>query len=90
MPMATRNLISELRDHENVPLKENIHEYFEREVRPHVSDAWIEEEKDKGRLRDPSDAAFLQVYSPRPLEGDSEEIAGLEKEIVRMLREVVG
>jgi len=29
----------ELRDYENVPLKEDIYEYFEREVRPHVPDA---------------------------------------------------
>lgn len=35
----------ELRDYENVPLKEDIHEYFEREVKPFVPDAWIDEEK---------------------------------------------
>jgi type I restriction enzyme M protein len=34
-----------LRDNENVPLKENIREYFEREVRLHVPDAWIDESK---------------------------------------------
>jgi type I restriction enzyme M protein len=32
---------SELRDTENVPLKEDIYTYFEREVKPHVPDAWI-------------------------------------------------
>jgi hypothetical protein len=36
---------TELRDYENVPLKEDIHAYFEREVRPHVADAWIDESK---------------------------------------------
>lgn len=36
-----------LRDTENVPLKENIYEYFEREVLPHVPDAWIDESKTK-------------------------------------------
>ena len=34
---------ADLRDTENVPLKEDIHEYFEREVLPHVPDAWIDE-----------------------------------------------
>ncbi len=34
-----------LRDNENVPLKEDIREYFEREVLPHVHDAWIDESK---------------------------------------------
>lgn len=32
---------SDLRDTENVPLKENIHSYFLREVKPHVDEAWI-------------------------------------------------
>ena len=32
---------SDLRDTENVPLKENIHSYFLREVQPHVPEAWI-------------------------------------------------
>src|SRR5699024_6739353 len=37
----------DLRDTENVPLKEDIHDYFEREVLPHVPDAWIDEDKTK-------------------------------------------
>ena len=32
---------SELRDTENVPLKENVYDYFLREVKPHVDEAWI-------------------------------------------------
>jgi hypothetical protein len=32
---------SDLRDTENVPLKENIYDYFLREVKPHVAEAWI-------------------------------------------------
>ena len=41
----------ELRDYENVPLKEDVRAFFDREVKPHVPDAWINEsvrdEKDK-------------------------------------------
>lgn len=37
----------ELRDYENVPLKDDIRAYFEREVLPHVPDAWIDESKTK-------------------------------------------
>lgn len=36
---------SNLRDNENVPLGESIHDYFRREVIPHVPDAWIDETK---------------------------------------------
>ncbi len=32
---------SDLRDTEKIPVKEDIHEYFLREVRPYVADAWI-------------------------------------------------
>lgn len=41
-----------LRDFENVPLKESIYDYFEREVRPHVLDAWIDTDKKKRDERD--------------------------------------
>ena len=36
---------SGLRDYENVPLGESVFDYFEREVRPHVPEAWIDEDK---------------------------------------------
>jgi type I restriction enzyme M protein len=50
---------AELRDNENVPLKEDIQTYVKREVLPHVPDAWIDESKTKVRLRDPFHAALL-------------------------------
>lgn len=88
----------ELRDYENVPLKEDIREYFEREVRPHVADAWINEtvrdEKDgqvgKVGYEIPLTRHFYKYTPPRPLEEIEADIAGLEKDIVGMLREVVG
>ncbi len=79
----------ELRDYENVPLKEDIHEYFEREVRPHVPDAWIDESKTKIGYEIPLNRHFYKYQPPRPLEVIETEIADLERDIVRMLREVV-
>ena len=43
---------SSLRDTENVPLSEEIEDYFGREVLPHVPDAWIDNSKDQDWLRD--------------------------------------
>ncbi len=89
---------AELRDTENVPLKEDIHEYFAREVLPHVPDAWIDEskvdEKD-GKVgivgyEIPLTRHFYKYVPPRPLEVIEAEIAALEQDIVKMLREVVG
>jgi hypothetical protein len=39
------------RDNENVPLGEDIHEYFKREVLPHVPDAWIDTGKTDWMVR---------------------------------------
>lgn len=88
----------ELRDYENVPLKESITEYFEREVRPHVPDAWINETikdaKDsligKVGYEIPVTRHFYRYVEPEPLDKIEMEIATLEQDIVRMLREVVG
>ena len=88
----------DLRDYENVPLKEDIRVYFNREVRPHVPDAWINEtvrdakDGQVGRVgyEIPLTRHFYKYVPPRPLEEIEGEIAGLEKDIVRMLREVVG
>lgn len=78
----------ELRDYENVPLKEEIHDYMEREVKPHVPDAWIDEEKTKVGYEIPFTRHFYEYKSLRPLEEIDAEIQALEKEILGMLREI--
>jgi type I restriction enzyme M protein len=78
----------ELRDSENIPLKEDIHEYFKREVLPHVPDAWINEEKTKVGYEIPLNRHFYEYQPPRPLEEIETDIKTLEKDIVKMLSEV--
>jgi len=88
----------ELRDTESVPLDEGIETFFDREVQPHVPDAWIDTTK-----RDPKDGEvgvvgyeinfnryFYRYRPPRPLEEIDAEIRAIEKDIVRMLAEVTG
>ena len=88
----------ELRDTESVPLSESIETFFEREVKPHVPDAWIDTDK-----RDPKDGQvgivgyeinfnryFYQYKPPRPLEEIESDIRAVEKDILRMLAEVTG
>jgi type I restriction enzyme M protein len=87
-----------LRDTENVPLSEPVGAFFEREVKPHVPDAWIDESK-----RDAKDGQvgivgyeinfnryFYTYEPPRPLEKIEADIKKLEGEIIDMLREVAG
>ena len=87
---------TELRDTENVPLKEDVNTYFAREVLPHVSDAWINEavrdEKDgeigKVGYEIPFTRFFYESRPPRPLDEIDKEIRTLETEIITMLQEV--
>jgi type I restriction enzyme M protein len=87
-----------LRDTESVPLSETVETFFEREVRPHVPDGWIDLSK-----RDPRDGEigfvgyeinfnryFYRYTPPRPLEEIEADIRGIETDIVRMLAEVTG
>lgn len=86
----------ELRDYENVPLKDDVCEYFDREVRPHVADAWINEDvRDDqdgqvGRVgyEIPINRHFYVYKPPRRLEAIESDIALIEKDIIRMLSEV--
>lgn len=59
---------SNLRDTENVPLSEDVETYFDREVFPHASDAWIDHEKTKVGYEIPFNRHFYVFEPPRPLE----------------------
>jgi type I restriction enzyme M protein len=80
----------DLRDTENVPLKEDIDKYFKREVLPHVPDAWIDYEKTvKGY--EISFTKFFYKFKPlRSLEEIAKDILALEAETVGVLRQIVG
>jgi type I restriction enzyme M protein len=79
---------AELRDTENVPLKEGIQAYFEREVLPHVPDAWIDHSKTKVGYEIPLNRHFYRYEPPRELAVIEAEIRSLEADIVRLLSEV--
>ena len=80
---------SELRDTENVPLKEDIEEYFQREVLPHVGDAWIDYEKTV-RGYEISFTKYFYKFKPlRSLEEIAADIFALEAETEGVLRQIV-
>ena len=79
---------ADLRDFENVPLKDDIDAYFEREVRPHVTDAWMDRGKDKVGYEINFNRHFYKYTPPRPLEEIDADLKRAEEEIMRLLREV--
>lgn len=78
-----------LRDYENVPLKEDIHTYFEREVKPHVPDAWIDESKTKVGYEINFTKEFYKYKPLRSLDEIRADIVALEEEMEGLLKEAV-
>ena len=86
----------ELRDFERVPLSESFEVFFDREVRPHVPDAWVDESK-----RDSKDGEvgivgyeinfnrhFYRYIPPRPLDDIENDIQAIESEIMQLLSDL--
>ena len=80
---------ADLRDFENVPLKENIEKYFKREVLPHLPDAWIDENKTKIGYEINFTKYFYQYKPLRNLQDIRKDILALEAETVDMIKEVL-
>ena len=85
-------------DDENIQADRKVHEFFEREVKPHVPDAWINES-----VRDDKDKEigivgyevnfnryFYLYVPPRPLEAIERDIKEVERDVLKMLQEVAG
>ena len=85
-----------LRDYENIPLSEDINEYFAKEVTPHVPLAWIDKKKcdtKDGKVgivgyEIPFNRHFYEYTPPRALEEIDAELETLSAEIMEMLREI--
>jgi len=80
----------ELRDYERVPLKEDIEEYFEREVKPYVEDAWIDESKTVIGYEIPFTRHFYKFEAPEKSEVIAERIIETEKKLMKSLNELFG
>lgn len=69
---------SDLRDTENVPLKDNIHSYFLREVQPHVPEAWINLDATKIGYEISFNKYFYKHTPLRNIEAVTKDILELE------------
>ncbi len=79
-----------LRDHERVPLTEDIDEYYHREVKPHVPDSWIDRKKDKVGYEINFNRYFYQYTPLRSLKEIADEMLALERKSEGLLNEVLG
>lgn len=80
---------TDLRDFENVPLKEDMEEYFKREVLPHLPDAWIDHSKIKIGYEINFTKYFYKYKPLRSLEEIRKDILALEEKTSGMIKEVI-
>lgn len=80
---------SELRDNENVPLLEDIDTYFEREVLPHVDDAWIDYSKTTIGYEISFTKYFYKYQPLRSLEEITKDLMELEQESDGLLKKIL-
>tara|TARA_R110001592_G_C13187481_1_gene751856 strand:+ start:427 stop:2556 length:2130 start_codon:yes stop_codon:yes gene_type:complete len=86
----------DLRDNENIPLKQSIQDYFKREVLPHVPDAWIDETKVDaidGEIgivgyEIPFNRHFYVYQPPRALTAIDADLDAVSADIMKLLQEV--
>jgi len=81
---------AKLRDTEDIPLKEDIDAYFEREVLPFNPDAWMDRSKDKIGYEIPFTRLFYKYTAPEPSEVIAERIKELEESIVANFQALSG
>ncbi|PJE81419.1 restriction endonuclease subunit M [Candidatus Pacearchaeota archaeon CG10_big_fil_rev_8_21_14_0_10_32_42] len=80
---------SNLRDSEKIPLKEDIQEYFDREVKPYYPDAWMDRSKDKIGYELNFTQYFYKYVPPRVLEEIEEDINKVIDKIAELVKEDV-
>lgn len=78
------------RDTENVPLNEDINEYFSREVLPYAPDAWIDNKKTKVGYEIPMTRYFYEYQAPEKVEDIMSRLHELENDIQDSLKALFG
>ena len=78
-----------LRDSEKIPLKDDIKAYFQREVLPHVPDAWMDRGKDKVGYEISFTKYFYEYQPLRSLVDIKADILALEAETEGLLGEIL-
>ena len=80
-----------LKDTESIGLKEDVYEYFEKEVKPHVNDAYIDESSINNiGYEIPFTRHFYKYEELRSFDEIMKEVESLESEIALEIRKVLG
>lgn len=77
------------RDYERVPLEQDIDDYYEREVKPHLSDSWIDRKKDKVGYEINFTKYFYKYKPLRSLEDITHDLLKLDEQIGGTMKDIL-
>ena len=77
-----------LRDSEIVPLRDEVEDWFRREVQPYAPDAWVDHSKTKIGYKIPLVRRFYRYDLPRPLDEIDADIRKLHNGIMALVEEI--
>jgi type I restriction enzyme M protein len=80
---------SSKRDNERIPLTEDVQEYYNREVKPHLPESWMERDKDKIGYEINFTKYFYQYKPLRSLKDITTDLLKLEEESEGIFKEIV-
>lgn len=80
---------ADLRDFENIPLEQDIDEYFKTEVLPHVPDAWMDRTKDKVGYEINFNRYFYVHVNPRNLNEINSDLNKVERKILDLISQII-
>ena len=77
------------RDYERIPLSDDIEDYFEREVKPHLPDSWMDLSNNKVGYEINFTKYFYQYKPLRSLSDISQDLLRLDKETEGLMKEIL-
>jgi len=80
---------SKKRDYERVPLEQDIDDYYDREVKPHLPNSWMDRTKDKVGYEINFTKYFYKYKPLRSLEDITQELLKLDEEIGGTMKEIL-
>lgn len=80
---------TELRDHEYIPIRQDIDDYFSKEVLPYVEDAWMDRTKDKIGYEINFTKYFYEYQPPEPSAQIADELLELEEQTEGLLKRIL-
>ena len=80
---------SKKRDNERIPLEQDIDDYFNKEVKPHLPNSWMDRNKDKVGYEINFTKYFYEYKPLRSLDEITQDLLELDKESDGLMKEIM-